>query len=105
MPPDRRTTPGMLAQQRLAAFEAGAEAGRQLQALAIESRHPQAGQVGDDVQVLAVEQVAGVQHRAKTPAQVIQAEVVDVLVEQVEPGAVLENPVQARHFDVDQPPG
>ncbi|MNE43627.1 hypothetical protein D3C80_1378130 [compost metagenome] len=68
--PDRRAAPGLLTHQGLTALEAGAEARRQLQALAVEHRHAQAGQVGDDIQVLAVEQVPGFQHAAEAAAQV-----------------------------------
>ncbi|MNQ42247.1 hypothetical protein D3C85_559480 [compost metagenome] len=86
------------------AVEAGGEILRQRQA-----RHrllrdqAQRGKIGDDVQVLATEQVTSLVHSAEHPAQVIEAEIIDVFVEQIEPGFMLKDPVEARHFDVDLP--
>ena len=56
----------------------------------------QGRKVGDDVQVLATEQMAGLVHGAEHPAQVIEAEIIDVFVEQVEPGAMCSR-IQSKH--------
>ncbi|MNF11482.1 hypothetical protein D3C80_2127120 [compost metagenome] len=42
-------------------------------------------------------------YRVEHPTQVIEAEIVDVLVEQIEPGTMVQDPVQTRHFDVNLP--
>ncbi len=66
-------------------------------------RRAERRQVGDGVEVLAGEDVPASCTVPNMRSEVDAPEVVDVLVEDVEPGAVRRDPVEARHLDVDVP--
>ena len=98
-----RALPPLVAQALAALLDRRHEPRRQAEdVVARPARRPERRQVGDDVEVLAGERMPRLVDRAEHALEVDAPEVVDVLVEDVEPGVVRRDPVEARHLDVDR---
>jgi len=79
----------------------GKEIGRELDPVSIGPRHLNRREIGNDEEILRTEDSSRFVHTREHTLQVGKPEIVNMLVENIEPCSVVQNPVETGHFNVD----